>query len=230
MQSEMQMLLEEHIPSLTKEQHEKLATYYDMLVDWNTRLNLTAITEMEDVVKKHFLDSLLALEHIKENATVIDVGTGAGFPGMVIAVARPDIRMTLLDSLNKRVKFLEAVKDELSLDVKCVHSRAEDAARNKEHRERYDYTVSRAIAPLPVLLELTVPFVKTGGCAIAYKGPTVSEEIENSKRAAQVLACEVSIVTHEMDYGTRSLAIAKKNKPTKMIYPRKAGEPSRNPL
>ena len=151
------------IPGVTEPQAEKLCRYYEMLMDWNSRMNLTAITGEDEVLKKHFADSLLPLELIPEGANLIDVGTGAGFPGLPIAIARPDVKVTLLDSLNKRIGFLREVCKELDINADCIHDRAEDGGRNPALREKFDIAVSRAVARVSPLAEYTVPFVKVGG-------------------------------------------------------------------
>jgi len=221
--------LQEAMPGLGPAQYAQFERYYELLIAWNARMNLTAITEPMDVAYKHFLDSLAAAEHIPEGAACVDVGTGAGFPGIPLAILRPDLSMTLLDSLGKRVKFLEAVAAELNLPLNCVHIRAEEAGKNPAHRERYDIALSRAVAPLNVLLELTVPLLKVGGLAIAYKGPAVAEEPWES--AGKALGCTLAIKTAPVIRGEeRRLAIAKKTVPTPARYPRKPGEPGRKPL
>ena len=216
-------------PALTAEQGERFETYYHLLVEWNRTRNLTAITEPEAVAEKHFFDSLAAAPLLKTGAKCIDVGTGAGFPGIPLLIIRPDLQMTLLDALNKRIEFLEFTLHELGLTADCIHMRAEDAGKSKAHRERYDAALTRAVAPLPVLLELTVPLLRVGGSSIAYKG-AAAEEIEAAKNAASILRCEVSSVSVEAAYGQRSLVIAKKKAETPGKYPRKAGTPNKQPL
>ncbi|MDL2234952.1 16S rRNA (guanine(527)-N(7))-methyltransferase RsmG [Christensenellaceae bacterium OttesenSCG-928-L17] len=201
----MLTLLQEKLPALTGAQHAMLLRYYALIVEGNKRVNLTAITDAAEVVDKHFCDSLLAEAYIEHNARCIDIGTGAGFPGVPLLIARPDIHMTLLDSLQKRVRFLEETLGELGLLANVVHARAEDAAKMPAHREQYDIALSRAVAPLPVLLELCVPFVRVGGCTLC------------------MIPCHT-------EYGARNIIRAKKIKPTPPRYPRKAGEPARKPL
>ena len=156
----MRELLKQRIPEITEEACDKFVAYYELLVDWNTRMNLTAITEPNEVVKKHFLDSLAALAYLPKAAKVADVGTGAGFPSIPLLILRPDLRFTLVDSLQKRITFLEEVLKTLGLSAHCVHARAEDFGRDPKYRGAFDATVSRAVAALPVLLELTVPLLK----------------------------------------------------------------------
>ena len=216
-------------PDLSAEQLALFETYYAMLADWNTRVNLTAITEPEDVAKKHFLDSLAAAPYLKPNASIVDVGTGAGFPGLPLLILRPDLKVTLMDSLQKRLVFLEAVIKELNLNAACVHARAEDAGQNLLHRERYDAALTRAVSALPVLAELTLPLVKIGGVSIAYKGDS-SEELEQAKRALEILHARAERVVIPSDYGVRELVILTKQAATPKLYPRKAGTPAKKPL
>lgn len=217
------------LPDLSAKQLDRFETYYEMLTDWNTRVNLTAITEKDEVAKKHFYDSLLSAPLLPEGARCIDVGTGAGFPGVALLIARPDLEMTLLDSLQKRLTFLEALLDKLGLSATLVHARAEDAGRDKAHREQYDVALSRAVSLLPVLMELTVPLVKAGGTSIAYKGD-VAEELALSENAAKALSCELSVTDVTGDYGARNLVLIKKLAKTPAQYPRKAGTPAKKPL
>ncbi len=226
----MRALLDEKLPDLSAAQRDKLAAYFTMLVAANERMNLTAITAPEEAADKHFVDSLLALPSISQGASCIDVGTGAGFPGIPLLIARPDIRMTLLDSLNKRVAFLKETLAALGLTATCIHARAEDAAKAPPHRGAYDIALSRAVAPLPTLLELTVPFLRTGGISICYKGSAAREESESAQSACKALNCALELKEFSMPYGERTLVLAKKTAPTPARFPRKAGEPSRKPL
>ena len=216
-------------PDLSAEQLAMFETYYAMLADWNTRVNLTAITEPEDVAKKHFLDSLAAAPYLKQNASIVDVGTGAGFPGLPLLILRPDLKVTLMDSLQKRLVFLEAVCKELKLKAELVHARAEDAGQNPKYREKFDVALTRAVSALPVLCELTLPLVKVGGTSIAYKGDS-AEELAASGNALSVLHATAERVVIPADYGARELVILTKNGSTPKQYPRKAGTPSKNPL
>ena len=216
-------------PDLSSAQLDQFETYYAMLADWNTRVNLTAITEPEDVAKKHFLDSLAAAPYLKANAAVADVGTGAGFPGLPLLILRPDLKLTLIDSLQKRLVFLEAVLKELKLSAELVHARAEDAGQNPKYREKFDVALTRAVSGLPVLCELTLPLVKVGGVSIAYKGDS-AEELSASKNALSVLHATAERVIVPADYGARELVILTKNGTTPKQYPRKAGTPAKNPL
>ncbi|MDD3238701.1 MAG: 16S rRNA (guanine(527)-N(7))-methyltransferase RsmG [Lachnospira sp.] len=273
---------------LTNLQHEQLDKYYEILVEWNEFMNLTGITEYDEVNQKHFVDSLVlktpmcgyvnqdianyldlkienvvvegkglrfindkeidqnSIEHFKKSIKqidlllnksdikLIDVGTGAGFPGLPLKIAYPEMNVVLLDSLNKRIKFLDEVINQLKLkNVKAVHGRAEEAARNKEYREQFDISVSRAVANLASLVEYNLPFVKIGGYFIAYKSGTVDEELMNSKKAVQTLGGEIDLVCrfHLPDSDIeRSLVFVRKVKSTSKKYPRKAGLPTKEPI
>jgi 16S rRNA (guanine527-N7)-methyltransferase len=225
----MKETLKRLLPELTADQLDRFGAYYALLIDWNARMNLTAITEVEDVAKKHFVDSLAAAPYLKPGARVIDVGTGAGFPGLPLLIVRPDLDLTLLDSLNKRVGFLRTVCETLGLNAACVHMRAEDAGRSPRYRERFDAALTRAVSALPVLVELTVPLLKVGGLSIAYKGDA-SEELKRSETALRLLHAEARSIDVSSDYGARSLILMKKNAPTPKAYPRKAGTPGKTPL
>lgn len=218
-------------PELTDAQLNQFETYYKMLVDWNTRMNLTAITDAAEVATKHFHDSLAAAALLPAGAKCIDVGTGAGFPGVPLLIVREDITVTLLDGLNKRLTFLDALTKDLGISdrVTLVHARAEDAGQDAKHRGRYDIALTRAVANLSVLLELTVPFLAVGGKSICYKGDA-AEEIAAAKSACHLLHCSVSETKVESDYGARSLVIAEKLQPTPKTYPRRAGTPAKKPL
>ncbi|MEE0913267.1 MAG: 16S rRNA (guanine(527)-N(7))-methyltransferase RsmG, partial [Ruminococcus sp.] len=174
---------------LNENQLNQLERYFELLIEWNEKINLTAITDTEGVAVKHFADSLTFFNYIDvpENASIIDVGTGAGFPGIVLKIARPDIKLTLLDSLNKRLKFLQIVIDELGLDAELIHSRAEDGGQDIDLRESFDFVVSRAVAQLNVLSEYCIPYARLSGSFVALKGPDADNEIQNSKRAIQAL-------------------------------------------
>lgn len=217
-------------------QLQQFTRYYELLIEWNEKMNLTAITEPQEVAVKHMVDSLTALETglFAEGATVIDVGTGAGFPGLPLKIYRPDLKITLMDSLQKRVGFLEAVAEELGLTgLNCVHARAEEGARNKAYREKFDIAVSRAVAALPVLAEYTLPFVKKGGYLVALKGAKYAEEAEAAGRALSLLggaAPECLAVQLPGLEDKRAIVTVKKIKPTPKAYPRKAGTPTKKPL
>lgn len=222
--------------SLSESQVEEYLRYYEMLVEWNERMNLTAITEYGDVLKKHFVDSLSLVKACDINAadSLIDVGTGAGFPGLALKIAFPHLQVTLLDSLGKRIRFLEAVIEELNLTgVNAIHGRAEDCARPGKLRESFDLCVSRAVANLSTLSEYCIPFVKKGGLFIAYKSEQAAPEIEGAKKALAVLGGSmeerIEFILPGSDL-SRNLFVIKKTKKTPEKYPRKAGLPSREPL
>ena len=216
-------------PGLTAEQAERFETYYALLIEWNKTRNLTAITEPAEVAQKQFFDSLAAAQLLKAGARCIDVGTGAGFPGIPLLIMRPDLQMTLLDALNKRIEFLSFTLERLGLAADCVHLRAEDAGRSEKYRQRFDAALTRAVAPLPVLLELTVPLVRVGGQSIAYKGDAAAE-LADAANACQALRCTLETIPVEAAYGARTLVVAKKRAETPGKYPRKAGTPSKQPL
>ena len=221
---------------LTAEQIGQFSVYNEMLLDWNTRMNLTAITAPEDVAVKHIIDSLTAYDAALFDGarTLIDVGTGAGLPGIPLAVYAPHLTVTLLDSLNKRVRFLTEVTAAMGLqNVRCIHARAEEAARTAEHRAAYDIVVSRAVARLPVLLEYTLPFVRVGGTLLALKGRAYAEEQKEARRAAEVLGggriTARPVHLPGLD-DVRAILTVTKERQTPAIYPRGGGAPARRPL
>ncbi|MEE1342780.1 MAG: 16S rRNA (guanine(527)-N(7))-methyltransferase RsmG [Lachnospiraceae bacterium] len=220
----------------TQEQLSKLYSFYELLIEKNKVMNLTGITEYEEVIDKHFVDSVSIIKAIDLNKKirVIDLGTGAGFPGIPLKIMFPNIEIVLVDSLNKRIKFLEEVVEQLQLtDISCIHSRAEDLAQNKEYREQFDLCVSRAVANLSTLCEYCIPFVKVGGNFVSYKSGVIQEELEQAKYAISTLGGELSEVINftlpETDI-ERSFIKIKKNKNTQKKYPRKAGLPGKEPL
>lgn len=226
---------------ITDYQEQQLQRYYDILSEWNKKINLTAITEYKDVVVKHFLDSALILkselfvgQRLSDagNSSVLDLGTGAGFPGIVLAVLYPGYHYTLVDSLNKRIEFLHIIKEELGLDqIRLYHGRAEDFGRDPEFRNQYDFVVSRAVAELPVLLEYCIPFVKPEGYFISYKGKKCEDEIKLSQRALQELNVFIERKEQYILSGEeRYLLFLKNLSETNQKYPRKAGKIKKNPL
>ena len=226
--------LEEYNIKINDEQIEKFDLYMKLLLEWNEKINLTAITEKDDIILKHFVDSLTILKYVDESDKIIDIGTGAGFPGIPIKIMNEKANITLLDSLNKRINFLNIVINELKLDnIVAIHGRAEELARNKAHREKYDVAVSRAVANLSTLTEYMLPFVKVGGKCICMKGANVKEEIDKAKNAIKKLGGQIEIVDNfylsEND-NERNIVIIKKIKETEPKYPRKAGIPSKEPL
>jgi len=223
-------LLLDVMPGLTDVQVSRFLIYYDRLITRNYRVNLTRITDPEDVAKKHFADSIIAASMIPEGASVVDVGTGAGFPGIPLKLIRPDIDLLLVDSLGKRILFLRELCNELGLDVPCVHARAEDAARQPELRGAFDVAVSRAVAPMNVLSELTTPFLKIGGCSLMYKGPNADEELAACTNALRELKCAADIVRFDTDWGSRNIVVFKKLGETPKKYPRNAGAVEKKPL
>jgi 16S rRNA (guanine527-N7)-methyltransferase len=220
---------------LSNEQTDKFSQYARLLVEWNEKINLTAITDPEGIVIKHFLDSLSIAEFIPdETKTLIDVGTGAGFPGIPLKIIRENLKVTLLDSLEKRVKFLNEICNNLKLkDIFSVHGRAEDFGVNKNYRERFDSVTARAVANLPVLLEYCLPFVKIGGMFIAMKGPDGKEELKESQKALDILGGEVmdaKIFTLPNSDIERYVILIKKCRHTPTNYPRKSGKPTKQPI
>ena len=220
--------------SLNETQIKQFLDYYELLVETNKVMNLTAITEFDEVIEKHFLDSLslCRIYDLNREIRVLDLGTGAGFPGVPLKIAFPQICLVLADSLNKRIKFLENIVGELSLqNVSCVHVRAEEMGRNKEYREQFDLCVSRAVANLSSLSEYCIPFVKEGGAFISYKSGEIEEEANAAKKAISVLGGELrEIYKFDLYEQKRSFVIIDKKKKTPKAYPRKAGTPTKEPL
>lgn len=216
----------------------RLARYHALLTEWNERMNLTGDTDFEASLDRHYIDSLapLAMDGLfSEGASLIDVGSGAGFPGLPLAIARPDLEVTLLDSLMKRIHFLSAVVEALALpNVRLLHARAEDAGRDGALREQYDLAVARAVAPLPVLCELMLPFVRTGGKMLCYKGPAALEELEAGRKAAKLVGggglTILPVKLPSQPEWQHCVIACDKAQKTVRQYPRKAGTPSRSPL
>lgn len=219
---------------LSVEQLEKFYSYMSLLLEWNEKMNLTAITEPNEIILKHFVDSLTILNEINNNSKVVDVGTGAGFPGIPLSIANESLKITLVDSLNKRLIFLQEVIDKLELkNIEIVHSRAEDFGQNKKYRESFDIATSRAVANLSTLSEYLIPLVKINGKCICMKASDVEEEINQAKNAINVLGGTIEKIEEfklpESDIG-RTIIIINKQKQTPNKYPRKAGTPSKEPI
>ena len=217
---------------LNEEIYEKFDSYAELLVGWNEKINLTAITDPLGITEKHFLDSLAMFKDdiIPQNSSVIDVGTGAGFPGIPMKIYRNDLKVTLLDSLNKRINFLTEVSNKLSLGMNFIHSRAEDGAKKADLREQFDIATARAVAPLPVLCEYCLPYVKVGGKFVALKGP--NEDAKNSFTAYRTLGAEISDVKeYELPCGDkRQIIVYNKIKETPKKYPRNPSQIDKKPL
>ena len=215
---------------------EKLNIYLDLLREWNNQMDLTAVLDDEETVDRHFIDSLTVLKTglIAEASSLIDVGTGAGFPGLVLAMAKPELRVTLLDAQQKRLAFLQAVCEATgTTNAVIVHARAEDGARKKEFREQFDIAAARALAPVDVLSEYLLPYVRIGGCALCWKGPAMKEELTSGRRAAHLLGgsleMPVSCPVAGREWDHLILPIRKVQSTPKQ-YPRKAGTPKQKPL
>jgi len=219
---------------LKNEKYDQFFKYMEMLIEWNEKINLTAIIKKEEIIVKHFIDSLTIFKYIEKNKTLIDVGTGAGFPGIPLKIANEDLEITLMDSLQKRLKFLEEViKENKVKNVKIIHKRAEDAGRDKKLREKYDYATARAVANMSTLAEYLLPLVKVGGKCIIMKGPNIEEELNKSKKAINILGGKIEKVEEIVLPGTdiiRNIIVLKKVKATPAIFPRKAGTPLKKPL
>lgn len=220
--------------NLSEIQLKQFYNYMNLLIEWNKKVNLTAINEPDEIILKHFVDSLTISKYISDGTKVVDVGTGAGFPGIPLKIVRQDVDITLLDSLQKRINFLDEVINELNLEkITTVHSRVEDFGKNKKYREEFDIATSRAVANLSTLSEYLLPLVKVGGKVISMKGSLIQEELENSKNAIKILGGKIEKVD-EFDLPnsdiSRNIVLIDKIKTTPNRYPRKAGEPSKKPL
>lgn len=216
------------------EQIEQFYKYMNLLIEWNEKMNLTAITEPKEIILKHFIDSITILKYIDDNSKLVDVGTGAGFPGVPLSIMNPTLKITLVDSLNKRLIFLEEVVKELNLkNIEIVHARAEEFGQNKNYREKFDVATSRAVANLATLSEYLVPLVKIDGKSISMKAANAKEEINDAKKAIEVLGGKIEKIEEfdlpESDIG-RTIIIIDKNKCTPAKYPRKAGTPAKEPI
>ena len=226
----------EHAEPLSEKQYAQLEKYAELLVEWNEKMNLTAITDPEGIAVKHFLDCLAYLKRadIPDGARVADVGTGAGFPGVVLKIARPDIKLVLIDSLQKRLNFLGAVIDKIAIKAELVHARAEDAGHDKKLRESFDFVTARAVANLAVLSEYCIPLVKMKGIFAAMKGPGLDEEMAQAKKAVAVLGCKVvktvPFTLPDEEKSERNIAVMQKIDFTPKTYPRHGGTITKKPL
>ncbi len=224
----------EHHLSLSDTQKAAFQTYADLLIEWNQKMNLTAITDPKEIAVKHFIDSIsiLTCVNLKENASLIDIGTGAGFPGIPLKIMRPDLRLTLLDSLNKRLVFLEEVCRTLSIEAELLHARAEEYGQKPAYREQYDYAVSRAVANLPSLCEYCIPYIKVGGHFIAMKGPDGETERQAAAQALHLLNSRSDSVNSLTlpDSSIRTILCFEKTAPTPSRYPRRGVKIAKSPL
>ena len=215
-------------------QVEKFFSYMNLLIEWNQKINLTTIIEPKEIIIKHFVDCGTILKYLKNGETIIDIGTGAGFPGIPVKILNENLNVTLVDSLNKRIIFLNEVCAALNLEnIQLIHSRAEDLAKNKEYREKFDKSVSRAVANLSTLSEYDLPFIKTGGQMIAMKGFEIEEELKNAEKAINILGGKIKEVNKFTLINTdnkRSIVVIDKVKPTPKQFPRKAGKPLKEPI
>ncbi|WP_301965483.1 16S rRNA (guanine(527)-N(7))-methyltransferase RsmG [uncultured Ruminococcus sp.] len=225
----LQNYIKDYKITLTKNQYEQFQKYFELLAEWNEKMNLTAITDESGVALKHFADSLSLLNFvdIPQNSSLADVGTGAGFPGVVLKIARPDIKLTLIDSLNKRLVFLGEVCAQLGIEAELIHSRAEDGARDEKLRESFDFAVSRAVARMNVLSEYCLPYVKVGGAFCAMKGAQANEEFKESLNAINTLGGKLEkkyFFELPENGGERAIAVVRKVKNTPQKYPRQSGK------
>ncbi len=225
----LQNYIKDYKITLTKNQYEQFQKYFELLAEWNEKMNLTAITDESGVALKHFADSLSLLNFvdIPQNSSLVDVGTGAGFPGVVLKIARPDIKLTLIDSLNKRLVFLGEVCAQLGIEAELIHSRAEDGARDEKLRESFDFAVSRAVARMNVLSEYCLPYVKVGGAFCAMKGAQANEEFKESLNAINTLGGKLEkkyFFELPENGGERAIAVVRKVRNTPQKYPRQSGK------
>ncbi len=220
--------------NITDMQIKKFFSYMNLLIEWNQKINLTTIVAPKEIIIKHFVDCGTILKYLKDGENIIDIGTGAGFPGIPVKILNENLNVTLVDSLNKRINFLNEVCKTLNLNnVELVHSRAEDLAKNKEYREKFDKTVSRAVANLSTLAEYDLPFIKNGGQMVAMKGFEIDEELKNAEKAINILGGKVKEVNKFNLIDTdnkRSIVVIDKIKATPKQYPRKAGKPLKEPI
>ena len=218
---------------LNKEKYSKFFEYMNGIIEWNDKINVTAIVEPKMFIVKHFIDSLTVCKHIENKSSVLDIGTGAGFPGVPIKIANENCKITVIDSVNKKLNVIRDLTNKIDIkDIEIIHSRAEDLAYNKDYREKYDVVVTRAVSSLSTILEYMLPFVKLGGVAICMKGPNIEEEILNSKKALNILGGKIERIEslnidNELD---RNIIIIRKEKNTPSKYPRNGGKPLKEPL
>lgn len=226
--------IRQFVPQITEEQQNKFYNYMNMLIEWNNKINLTAITEPDQIILKHFIDSITILKEIDDKSKIIDVGTGGGFPGIPLKIMNNSLEIVLLDSLNKRINFLNEVIQKLKLkNINSIHFRVEEAGQNIKYREKFDVATSRAVASLNILVEYMLPLIKVGGICICMKGSEIEEEIENSKKAIDILGGKIEKIESFTLANTdikRNIVIIKKIKETPNRYPRKAGTPSKEPI
>lgn len=225
----LQNYIKDYKITITENQYEQFQKYFELLAEWNEKMNLTAITDESGVALKHFADSLSLLNFvdIPQNSSLADIGTGAGFPGVVLKIARPDIKLTLIDSLNKRLVFLGEVCAQLGIEAELIHSRAEDGARDEKLRESFDFAVSRAVARMNVLSEYCLPYVKVGGAFCAMKGAQANEEFKESLNAINTLGGKLEkkyFFELPENGGERAIAVVRKVRNTPQKYPRQSGK------
>ena len=218
----------------SEKQIKQFFKYMNLLIEWNNKINLTAIIEPKEIILKHFIDSLTINKYIEQNKILVDVGTGAGFPGIAVKIYRPDVKVVLVDSLNKRINFLNEVVKELQLEnIQTIHSRVEEFKKNKKYRESFDIVTARAVANLTVLSEYLLPLAKVNGKCICMKGSEIEEEINNSKNAINILGGKIEKIDQfklpDSDIN-RNIIIINKLKNTPSKYPRKPGTPAKEPL
>lgn len=219
---------------ITQSEANQFYKYMNLLLEWNEKINLTAITEPDEIILKHFIDSITINKYLYNANSIMDIGTGAGFPGIPLKILHSELEFTLLDSLNKRILFLEDVCKKINLQkIYCLHARAEELAKNKKYRQQYDVVTSRAVARLSTLLEYMLPFVKIGGKCICMKGANCQEELEEAQKAVEILGGKIEkvekFVLPESDM-ERNIIVINKEKETPKQYPRKAGIPSKQPI
>ena len=230
--SEIKNVFNKHNINLTEKQVEDFYKYYSLLIEWNQKFNLTAITEQSEVIVKHFLDSVICYNLLPENAKIIDVGAGAGFPSFPLKILRPDLKITLIDSVNKKVTFQQEVIKQLNFaNTEAIHTRAEDLAKNIKYRETFDACVSRAVAQLNTLVEYSLPFLKVGGKMFAYKANEIEEELNNSTKAISILGGSVKEkISFNVDNVDRKIIVINKVSNTPNKYPRPGNKPRLMPL